>query len=105
MTQLSLIEEPLVVGEHLLAGDVETELQGHQDCKLRGQQVLPVESEDSFRLLYQHLQLVPLAVVQFSRENETCSGAKLPVDFVNYILKNQLLKVDICLRLLLYHKN
>ena len=96
---LGLVEEPLVVGEDLLTGDVEAELQGYQDGKLGGQQVLPVEPEHCLRFLYQHLQLVSLVVVQFSRENKTGSSTEFPVDFVDDILQHQLLKVDISLKI------
>ena len=33
-SELSLVEESLVVGEDLLTGDVKTELQGYKDGKL-----------------------------------------------------------------------
>ena len=81
------------MGEDLLTGDVETELQGYEDGKLGGQQVLPVEPEYRLRLLYQHLELVTLAVIQLGGENETCSSTELPVDFVDDVLQNQFLEI------------
>ena len=81
--------------EDLLTGDVKTELQGYKDGKLRGQEVLPVEPEYRLRLLYQHLQLVALTVVQLGGQNETSSSTELPVDFVNNVLQHQFLEVHI----------
>ena len=83
------------MGEDLLTGNVETELQGYKDCKLGGQQVLPVEPEYRLRLFYQHLELVTLAVIQLGGENETCSSTELPVDFVDDVLQHQFLEIYI----------
>ena len=77
---------------------MERELESHQYSKLRGKQVPPVQPEHGLRPLDQRLQLLALHVVQLGREDQTCPRAELPVLFVDHLAEDQLLKVDICLR-------
>ena len=95
---LSLIEEPLIVREYFLTGDVEAELQRHEDRELWCEQISSVEAEDGLCLLYHQLQLLALAVIQLGGQDQASSGTELPIHFVDYVLKNQFFKVDICLR-------
>ena len=95
---LSLIEEPLIVREYFLTGDVEAELQSHEDRELWCEQISSVEAEDGLCLLYHQLQLLALAVVQLGGQDQACPGAELPIHFIDYVLENQFFKVDICLR-------
>ncbi len=46
-----LVHEPLVVREHLPGGDVQPELQCHQNGELGGEQVLAVQPEHALGLL------------------------------------------------------
>ena len=80
---------------------MEGELQSHQYGKLRGKQVSPVQPEHGLGPLDQRLQLLALYVVQLGGEDQTCSRAELPVLFVDHLAENQLLKVDICLRVIM----
>ena len=81
---------------------MEAELQGHEDGKLWGEEVPPVEPEHRLRPLYHRLELVALAVVQLGGQDETGPGAELPVHLVDDVLQNQLLKVNIGLKLWTY---
>ena len=99
MGLLGLVQQPLVVGEHLLGGDVQAELQGNQDSKLRSKEVPPVQPEYCLGLLYQHLQLVPLEIVQLCSQNEAGTCTELPVCLVDDVPQHQLLKVHISLKM------
>ena len=77
---------------------MEGELQSHQYGKLRGQQVSPVQPEHGLCPLDQRLQLLALYVVQLGREDQTCPSTEFPILFVDNLAQDQLLKVDICLR-------
>ena len=77
---------------------MERELQSHQYGKLRGKQVSPIQPEHGLCPLDQCLQLLALHVVQLGREDQTSSSTEFPILFVDNLAKDQLLKVDICLR-------
>ena len=77
---------------------MERELQSHQYGKLRGKQVSPIQPEHGLRPLDQCLQLLALHVVQLGREDQTCPSTEFPILFVDNLAQDQLLKVDICLR-------
>ena len=78
---------------------MERELESHQYSKLRGKQVPPVQPEHGLCPLDQCLQLLALHVVQLGGEDQTCSRAELPILFVDHLAENQLLKVDIRLKI------
>ena len=78
--------------------NMEGKLESHEYGKLRGKQVPPVQPEHGLRPLDQRLQLLALHVVQLGREDQTCPRAELPILFVDNLAQDQLLKVDICLR-------
>ena len=77
---------------------MERELQSHQYGKLRGKQVSPIQPEHGLCPLDQCLQLLALHVVQLGREDQTCSSTEFPILFVDNLAEDQLLKVDIRLR-------
>ena len=77
---------------------MERELQSHQYGKLRGKQVPSVQPEHGLCPLDQRLQLLALHVVQLGRKDQTSPSTELPILFVDNLAKDQLLKVDICLR-------
>ena len=74
------------------------ELESHQYGKLRGKQVSPIQPEHGLCPLDQCLQLLALHVVQLGREDQTCPSTEFPILFVDNLAQDQLLKVDICLR-------
>ena len=78
---------------------MERKLQSHQYGKLRGKQVPPVQPEHGLRPLDQRLQLLALHVVQLGGEDQTCPRAEFPILFVDHLAENQLLKVDIRLKI------
>ena len=77
---------------------MERKLESHQYGKLRGKQVPPVQPEHGLCPLDQRLQLLALHVVQLGRKDQTCSRAELPILFVDHLAEDQLLKVDIRLK-------
>ena len=83
---------------------MERELESHQYGKLGGKQVPPVQPEHGLCPLDQRLQLLALHVVQLGGEDQTCPRAELPILFVDHLAEDQLLKVDICLRVQILDK-
>ena len=77
---------------------MQRKLESHKNGKLRGKQVPPVQPEHGLCPLDQRLQLLALYVVQLGGEDQTCSRTELPILFVDNLAQDQLLKVDICLR-------
>lgn len=92
-----LIEESLIVREYFLAWNMQTEFQSHEDGKLRREQIPPVEPEDRLRLLYHHLELVALAVVQLGRQNDAGPRTELPVHLIYDVFQDELFEVYISL--------
>ena len=78
---------------------MEGKLESHEYGKLRGKQVPPVQPEHGLCPLDQRLQLLALHVVQLGGEDQTCPRAELPILFVDHLAENQLLKVDIRLKI------
>ena len=78
--------------------NMEGKLESHEYGKLRGKQVPPVQPEHGLRPLDQRLQLLALHVIQLGGEDQTCPRAELPILFVDHLAKDQLLKVDIRLK-------
>ena len=77
---------------------MERELESHQYGKLGGKQVPPVQPEHGLCPLDQRLQLLALHVIQLGGEDQTCPRAELPILFVDHLAEDQLLKVDIRLK-------
>ena len=78
---------------------MQRKLKSHKNGKLRGKQVSSVEPEHCFRSLDQGLQLLSLHIVQFSGEDEAGTSTELSILFVDHFAEDQLLEVNICLRI------
>ena len=92
-----MIQESLIVRKYFLARNMQAEFQSNEYCKLRRKEVSPVEPEDGLRLLYHHLELVALAVVQLGRQDDARPRTELSVHLIYDVFQNQLLKVNISL--------
>ncbi len=83
--------------KYFLARNMQAEFQSNEYGKLRRKQVPPVEPEDGLRLLYHHLELVALAVVQLGRQDDAGPRTELSVHLIYDVFQNELLKVNISL--------
>ena len=83
--------------KYFLARNMQAEFQSNEYGKLRRKEVSPVEPEDGLRLLYHHLELVALAVVQLGRQDDARPRTELSVHLIYDVFQNELFKVNISL--------
>ena len=83
--------------KYFLARNMQAKFQSNEYGKLRRKEVSPVEPEDGLRLLYHHLELVALAVVQLGRQDDARPRTELSVHLIYDVFQNELLKVNISL--------
>lgn len=89
------LQQASVVGHDLVFGQVQVELQSHQDGKLEGDQLPAVHPETLFKFIDEDLDFVLLQVSpDLGGQQHTRAGAQFAVLFVQFALKNQFLEVD-----------
>lgn len=89
------LQQPSVVRHDLVFGQVQVELQSHQDWKLEGDQLPAVYPKTLFKFINEDLDFMFLQISpDLGRQQHACAGAQFTVLLVQFALKNQFLEVD-----------